>query len=160
MQFHILGLFFLYQSLASGHPQSDQKDVTSVPDLVPSTTVHLSTDSTLKSQVVSPARTINTATLTTATTSATTTSAGSSSQSTSTSSASTTHLTGTNGGDMSSSSLAALSSTPGPHNIGTVAGNTPSTSIPDASSTSSDNAAGTINAVPLAGLLLVAALGL
>ena len=173
MQLHIFALFFLYQSIANGNPLLNadgglaelEKRTSSFPNLVPTTTVNLKTDSTYSTQIVSPARS---GTATAVILSATTATGGSSSQT----SATVTRVTPSpdNTGSSSLATLTSATASSTTQNQGThhhhttaatshTAANSPHTS-PSAQSTSSQGGASTPNTVPLVGLLLLGLLGL
>ena len=174
MQLHTFALIFLYQSFANGNPLLNvdgglaelEKRTSSFPDLVPTTTVNLKTDSTLSSQIVSPARS---GTATVIIHSATTTTAAPSSSQTT---ASNTRVT-PSPDNTGSSSLATISSSGASsttqnqgghhHHTTTAAGNTAASSSKASSaaqSTSSQGGAGTTNTVPLIGMLFLGLLGI
>jgi hypothetical protein len=173
MQLHLFALIALFQLFANGNPLSNvdgglaelEKRTSSFPNLVPTTTVNLKTDSTRSTQIVSPARS---GTATVIIHSATTTTAAPSSQA----SAKITRVT-PSPDNTGSSSLATVSSSGASsttqnqgihhHHTTAAAGNTAASSSKASSanqSTSSQGGAGTTNTVPLIGMLFLGLLGI
>ena len=174
MQLYVCALLFLFQSIAtatplvpengehqirhlsSGHsPRNVQygglveleKRVTTIPDLVPTTTVNLGTDSTASTQIVSPNRAGQTSSTTSTTTNAFAVPTGHSTSSMTATDSSVTQVMGGHRATVTSSAVTAPASSG-------------SNGSPAAKSTSSKGGASNSNTIPLAGILLLGLLGL